>query len=248
MATTDALPVGEATMEDLALPLFASYRSQTIDAEVIAGNHRSFEEQLASLRFYSLPHRAPTVGGVLLFGRNPRRFLPGAYVQYLRLPAATLGDLPTDQAEIGGDLWTMLRELDIRSRAGIRTGMEPVSALQERLLPDYPEVAIRELLLNAIMHRDYQSNTPVRFYWYADRIEIQSPGGLYGEVTAATLERESSYRNPVVAEAMKALGFVNRFGYGIQRAQEALRRAGHPPAEFEITPRSFLARIRARVA
>ena len=82
------------------------------------------------------------------------------------------------------------------------------------------------------MHRDYESNTPVRFYWFADRIEIQNPGGLYGEVTLDSLTRRSSYRNPIIAEAMKALGYVNRFGYGIQRAQKALRDNAQPDAIF----------------
>jgi len=114
-------------------------------------------------------------------------------------------------------------------------------------VPDYPQIAVRELLLNAIMHRDYQSNTPVRFYWFADRIEIQSPGGLYGEVTWQTLDRASSYRNPVIAECMKSLGYVNRFGYGIQRAQALLEQNGNPPPEFQADDRTFLALIRRRL-
>ncbi|MBF0417643.1 MAG: hypothetical protein HQL86_05270 [Magnetococcales bacterium] len=65
--------------------------------------------------------------------------------------------------------------------------MAPDTALRERLVPDFPQPAIRELLLNAIMHRDYQSNTPVHFHWFSDRIEIKSPGELYGEVTPQTL-------------------------------------------------------------
>jgi ATP-dependent DNA helicase RecG len=63
-------------------------------------------------------------------------------------------------------------------------------------------------------------------------------------VTRETLTRRSSYRNPVLAEAMKALGYVNRFGYGIQRAEKALRDLGKPPQEFEIDDRTFLAIIR----
>lgn len=55
--------------------------------------------------------------------------------------------------------------------------------LEEKLLPDYPEWALRELLMNAVMHRNYDSNTPIRFYAFSDHIEIQSPGGLYGEAT-----------------------------------------------------------------
>ncbi len=230
----DASPLPDAQLSDLVLTQFAAYRAEVVAADVIESNHRTVEEQLASLRFYDFRTGAPTVGGVLMFGRNPRHFLPGAYVQYLHLPGTALTDLPDDQAEIAGDLWSVLRELEIRVRANIHSTLEPRSALRERLVTDYPEVAVRELLLNAILHRDYQSNTPVRLYWFADRIEIQSPGGLYGEVTKETLTRRNSYRNPVIAEAMKPLGFVNRFGYGIQRAQAALQANGNPAAEFEI--------------
>ena len=137
----------------------------------------------------------------------------------------------------------MLRELDTRIRTGIHTGLAQTSALREQLVPDYPQVAVRELLLNAIMHRDYQSNTPVRFYWFSDHIEIQSPGGLYGEVTPTTLDRVSSYRNPIVAECMKSLGYVNRFGYGIQRARALLEQNGNPGPQFQIDDRTFLVSI-----
>lgn len=244
----DATPLPEATIADLSLALFEAYRQQVIDPQVIAANHRAIEEQLASLRFLDSRSGAPTVAGMLMFGKNPRYFLPGAYVQFLRLPGATLTDLPADQAEVSGDLLSVLRELDTRLRTNIQTRLEQVSALRERLVPDYPEPAIRELLLNAVMHRDYQSHTPVRFYWFADRIEIQSPGGLYGEVTPQTLTQVNSYRNPVIAEGMKSLGYVNRFGYGIQRAQALLAQNGNPPAEFTIDDKVFLVLIRRRPA
>jgi predicted HTH transcriptional regulator len=58
-----------------------------------------------------------------------------------------------------------------------------------------------------------------RFYVFVDHIEIQNPGGLYGEVTQANLPTRNSYRNPVIAEALKSLGFVNRNGHSVQRAQ-----------------------------
>lgn len=242
----DATPVMEASVRDLSISLFEGYRRDTIDPEVIAANHRTLEEQLASLRFFDLRKQVPTVAGVLLFGRQPRHFLPGAYIQFLRVGGSTLTELPDDQAEMSGDLLSILREADARIKANVRTAMEPTSALRERLVPDYPLIAVRELLLNAVMHRDYQSNTPGRFYWFADRIEIQNPGGLHGEVTLQRLTQVSSYRNPVIAECMKALGYVNRFGYGIQRAQSALEQNGNPPAEFESDGKFFKVTIRAR--
>ena len=76
--------------------------------------------------------------------------------------------------------------------------------------------------------------------------EIQNPGGLYGEATPENFPRQTAYRNPVVAEAMKALGYVNRYGRGIVRTQEALRRNGNPQAQFTFEPMYFLATIRRR--
>lgn len=242
----DASPVGEAALSDLSLTQFQVYRQEVIDPEVIAANHRSVEDQLASLRFFDNQHNVPTVAGMLLFGKNPRFYLPGAYIQFLRLPGNTLTDRPDDEAEISGDLLSVLRELDIRVAANIHKRPTSVSALREKNIADYPDVAIREILLNAIMHRDYQSNTPVKLYWFSDHIEIHSPGGLYGEVTPATLEKRSSYRNPVLAEAMKALGYVNRYGYGIQRAKSAMEKNGNPPIQFEMDERVFLATLPVR--
>ena len=84
---------------------------------------------------------------------------------------------------ISGDLITVLREVETFVSLPAQSHPVTESALRERTAVDYPPVAIRELLLNAIMHRSYESNAPVRFYWYDARIEIQNPGGLYGMVS-----------------------------------------------------------------
>lgn len=246
--TFDARPCIESKLEDLALGQFDAYRREAIDAETIASNHRDIEQQLASLRMHDLERACPTFAGILLFGKNPRFFLPGAYIQYLKLPGTDLTDIPEDQAEISGDLSSVLREMELRIKTLVHTFMRAVSALEERLLPDYPEWALRELLMNTVMHRNYESNTPVRFYVFSDHIEIQSPGGLYGEATSSNFPTRNSYRNPVIAEAMKSLGFVNRFGYGVQRAQALLSENGNPPAEFLFDEHAVLVKIYRRKA
>jgi ATP-dependent DNA helicase RecG len=248
--TFDVTPIPEASIDDLSLELFNAYRPRVVAQDVIAANHRSIEEQLAALRFYDFKKSSVNVASILLFGKNPRYFLPGAYIQYLKLPGKTLTDMPVDQAEISGDLLSVLRELDVRLKSTIQHSLLKESILAEKNVSDYPEIALRELLMNAIIHRDYQSNTPIRFYWFSDRIEIQSPGGLYGEVTPATLTTRNSYRNPIIAEAMKALGYVNRYGYGIQRAEEALKENDSPPLQFEIgnDNKTFLVIIHRRAS
>lgn len=245
--TADATPLQEAKLSDLSLALFAAYRQTAIAPQVIESNHRSIEEQLASLRFFDLDRNCPTVAGILMFGTNSRYFLPGAYVQYLRLAGTSLTDAPADEAEISGDMLSVLRELDTRTKVNIHRTFEAVSVLREKTVSNYPEDAVRELMLNAILHRDYLSNTPVKFYWFSDRIELHNPGGLFGEVTIDQLARRTSYRNPVVAEVLKTMGYVNRYGRGIQRAQDALAANGNSPAEFEADQRAFLAVIRGRI-
>ncbi|WP_265289349.1 RNA-binding domain-containing protein [Verminephrobacter eiseniae] len=244
----DACPCTEARIDDLALGQFDAYRQESIDPETIDANHRPIEQQLASLRLYDPEQNCPTHAGILLFGKNPRFFMPGAYVQYLKLPGTALIDIPEDQAEISGDIHSVLRELGGRLKLLIHTTMRAISAFEEKLLPDYPEWALREFLMNAVMHRNYDSNTPIRFYIFGDHIEIHSPGGLYGEASPENFPTRNSYRNPVIAEAMKSLGFVNRFGYGVQRAKSLLSQNGNPPAEFEFDAHSVLVKIYRRAA
>ena len=114
-----------------------------------------------------------------------------------------------------------------------------ISALQEETVCDYPDWSIRELLLNAIIHRDYQiGNAPVKFYEYNNRIEISNPGGLYGQVTPENFPYVNDYRNPLLAEAMKIMGYVNKFNRGIAKVKNELERNGNPLPVFDYNKRT----------
>lgn len=244
--TFDQRPCTGATLDDLLLePFRTDYLPRVVDPGVIAANTRALEEQLASLRFFDLRRQMPTHAGLLVFGRDPFQFLPGAYIQFVRFDGETLADAVQDAKEITGNLLTQLLQLDSLLPLQIHTARVPATGLRQQERPDYPRFAIRELSLNAVMHRAYEgTNAPVRINWFANRVEIQNPGGLYGQVTPDNYERVSDYRNPVIAEAMKVLGYVERFGTGISRSNAALRANGNPPAEFTFEPTHVLVTIR----
>jgi ATP-dependent DNA helicase RecG len=183
---------------------------------------------------------------IILFRRDARKWLPGAYIQFLRVQGDSLVDTVLNDREIHGDLLTVLCELNALVDAQIERFPVAESTLRERTVESYPRVAVRELLMNAVMHRDYASTAPLRVTWFEERLEIQSPGGLYGEASETNFPRQTSYRNPVIAEAMKALGYVNRYGRGVLRAQDALARNGSPSAEFTFDSGFVLATIRKR--
>lgn len=216
--------------------------------DVIAENRRPFKLQLASLRLFDLKQDCPTNAGVLLLADDPTYYLPGAYVQLVRYAGADMSSDVIDEKRAMGDLHTILQTLDLLIDVNLRQYPVPVSALREEIVADYPKVAVRELLINAIMHRSYQSNAPVRFYWFADHIEINNPGGLYGEASPENFPYAVGYRNPVIAEAIRVMGYTNRFGQGVLRAMKALELNHSSPARFTFDPHWFAVRIDTRSA
>ena len=243
----DTQPCLGSSLNDLAIDLFLNtYRVHAIARDVLDENHRAVEQQMASLRLFDLNKGCPTHAAILLFAKDPLEWLPAAYVQFVHFPGKEMDDNPVSQRQFSGDLLTLLRELESFTKGLVTERLIEVSSLREETVYDYPAVAIRELLMNAVAHRSYEASSPIRFYRFENRIEISNPGPLYGEATRNNFPRQTSYRNPVAAEALRVLGFVNRFGRGVQRAQEALRKNGNAPATFEFGDTYFGVTIPAR--
>lgn len=235
--TFDLVPALGSTIQDISLELFIlSYLPLAIEKETLAENGRVAEEQLASLRFFDIKENCPTNAGVLMFGLNPEFFLPGSYTQYVKFSGETMTTEVEYEKKFSGALITELRMLDdfIKSII-IKEKPVKTDTFQEKTLRNYPYWALRELMMNAVMHRSYDSNAPVYIYEFSNRIEIINPGGLYGEATPQNFPNASDYRNVVLAEALKTLGYVNRFNYGIRRATDELIRNGNGEPIFDLT-------------
>jgi ATP-dependent DNA helicase RecG len=185
----------------------------------------------------------------LVTGRDPLQFLPGAYVQFLRVDGMDLSDPLIDGAELSGPLPELLRAVEEKLQAHLETARDLTSGPMEAVHPDYPMVALQQLTRNAILHRTYEGTAaPVRVSWFSDRIEILSPGGPYGLVNRSNFGRPgiTDYRNPHLAEAMRNLGYVQKFGVGIALARQALLGNANPPLEFRVEDTHVLAVIRRR--
>ena len=230
-----------ARLDDLNLSFFREeYLPALVDAEILRANNREITAQLAHAKMIVRDEgerSIPTVLGLLILGRRTRDFLPGAYVQFLRINGDQLGSDPVDEEAISGTVAEVARRLREKLRAHNRVRVEYVDVPLERRKWMYPESALLQVAHNAIMHRQYgDTNAPVRVYWFDDRIEISNPGGLHGSVRKRQNEfpnAGSDYRNPNLAEAMKALGIVQQFGSGLELAKQALEKNGNPPMEWE---------------
>ncbi|MCB1032422.1 MAG: putative DNA binding domain-containing protein [Acidobacteria bacterium] len=244
----DARPVAAAGIGELDLEFFTrTYVPSAVAPEIVEANQRTIENQLQGLRFLG-DAAAPTAAGLLVVGKDPRQWLPGAYVQFVRFGGRELADPIVDQKEVSGRLNELLRHLDEILEANISVRTSVTEAHLEVQRPTYPIAALQQLTRNAVLHRTYEgTNAPVLIYWFEDRIEVHSPGGPFGRVTPETFGKPgySDYRNPTLAEAMKNLGYVQRFGVGIEIARRELERNGNPPLEFEVQPNHVLAIVRS---
>lgn len=140
----------------------------------------------------------------------------------------------------------MLRRIDELTRINVRIKTKVDASTVEHRQPDYPLVALQQLLQNAVLHRTYEVNGPILWYWFSDRIEIHSPSGLYGRVNEQNfgIPGATDYRNPTLSEGAKVLGFVQRFGMGIDMARRSCADNGNRAPEFSFSPHTTLALIR----
>ena len=172
----DMRPAAGVTIEDLDLDFARRhYLPNAIAAAVLEKNERSLEHQLRSLRLIHVGK--PTWGSVLAFGTLPQAFIPGAYVQFLRLDGTDMTDPIPHQKQLAGRLDDVVRRVDELLDLNITVRTEVAGASRDTRQPDYPIDALRQLAHNALMHRSYEgTNTPVRINWFTDRVEIASPG------------------------------------------------------------------------
>lgn len=184
------------------------------------------------------PALLPTYAALLLFGRQPQRWLPNATILAARFSGRTLTDHFIKQ-EIRGTLPDQLLQAEAFLRDNLRSVVRLVGlAHQERR--EYPLEALRELLVNAVAHRDYNiQGDNIHIYIFADRIEIHSPGELPGPVNLDNLLEARFSRNPVIMQVLADMGFVERLGYGLNRVVEVMQRDHLGPPRFEETAGMF---------
>ncbi len=223
----DVQPVTAATLDDLdRLRFEQEYLPSAVAPDVLTANDRSLAQRLAATKMIlSEAETVPTVLGLLIVGKSPSDWLSGAYTQFLRIAGQDLADPVQDEAVIDGTVADQIRRLEDKLSAHNVQSVRFGDVVQESREFAYPLDALRQLVRNALMHRSYEStHSPVRVYWFDDRIEIHNPGGPFGSVTPENfgLPGITDYRNPNLAEALRALGYVQRFGAGISIARRLL--------------------------
>ena len=188
----------------------------------------------------------PTVAGLLMFGAYPQGFFPGLCITAVSVAGTEIGTVGEsgarfiDNKRIEGSI----RQMRDEAVAFVMRNMKTCTTIDERTgnrvdRPEYPVVAIREIIINALVHRDYSihtDNCPVTIRMFSDRIEVENPGGLYGRNRIETLgEFGADTRNPYLANALEVIGQTENRYSGIPTIKRAMEEAGLQPPKFEST-------------
>lgn len=209
-----------------------------------------YEEQLKKLNIVDKlgDQWIPTLAGLLVFGLYPQQYFPSLVATFLVLPHKEMG-IPgphgerfLDNKKIEGNISEMIDELESLIIRNMRqkTIIQGLSRLD---IGEYPEDAIREAVRNAFIHRDYsdlmQANY-IQVRMFPDRIEIESPGTLYGDVTINTLLSSSKARNSVIITLLEDIKVVENRGSGIDTMIYTMKTARLEPPQFKETRNSFI--------
>ncbi len=232
----ESLPIGAATLADLDQTQIERY----VDRIAVAPH----EDPLDVLQLRGCVTRGehadlvPTNAGILLFGRQPQRFLRNAEFICVRYAGSTMSDEFVRQ-DLGGTLAEQARQAETFVVSNMRRGMR-ISGFTREDTAEYPLAVVREAIVNAIAHRDYSiRGEGIRLLMYGDRLEIYSPGRLPGHVTLENLKDERYSRNEAIVAVLSDLGYIERLGYGIDRMIATMQEAGLPEPLFEETAAGF---------
>lgn len=259
----------DASLADLSDPLVRGLLEKERASSPFVFGSLSDDEALLSLKVVRHDKDGelrPTLAGIMALGKHPQHFFPRCSVSFAVVPGISKEQIAADglrfydSKTIIGPIPVMVSETMQALRSNTRTASY-VQGAGRHEIPDYPEVAVREAVANALMHRDYSPEgrgSQVQVTLYEDRLEVSNPGGLYGSVTIDRLGEldMSSCRNQLLSRLLESTPFapgypergyvVENKGTGYFQIVGSLRAAGMAPPEPQDNLSSFYLTIRGR--
>ena len=256
---TEILPVSGTKLRDLSLERVEDYLLHRVGDTEVPTTDAAWKERLIGLGFMVEQDHGPalcSIAGLALFGRAPRHHLPQAGLRWMAFEGDSMEYRALDDAVIDGPLVVLsqgglgerhqlvepglLERLIDRITPFVSTdpaALDGTGSLQRERKWHYPLEAVREAVINALVHRDWTRLPEVEVVSYADRLEVTSPGALQNSMTLAKmLAGQRSPRNPLLVEVMRDYGYVEARGMGVRRKIVPLvREASGQEARFEAT-------------
>lgn len=229
MAHYDIVPVPKSSFDDLDPERLRYYWKRTFGID-LDRYRETVEDILINTQIMTKTDegRLATIAGMLIFGREPERFLPQTGITAVRFRGTEMDYNTLDRKDIAGPLVNSYARDSSVLECGVIEQAEKFVSLNTAVyskmegivrkdIPQYPRESIREAIVNAVAHRHYSLiGSKVRLFIFDDRLEVRSPGRIPSGVTIDQMKRSTHYaRNPVMVKFLQHYGYVENIGLGI---------------------------------
>ncbi|OYT53621.1 MAG: hypothetical protein B6U72_05330 [Candidatus Altiarchaeales archaeon ex4484_2] len=198
-------------------------RHESLTERRMMGGDKELLEALECIK-----NNKPTNAGILLFGKDPQKFFMNSYTALARYKGMDVGVERLDYKEFSGNIFQQIDNCDryIKEHMAIMSRLHPYRVEREDI-PEYPLFSIRELVVNAVCHRDYsEQRTKVIVKMFDDHIEYYNPGGLPEEITPENITKKQFSRNPTIAKVLSKIRYIEELGEGWDKIMEEHKK--HP--------------------
>ena len=238
----DELPVPATSIDELDIRYFRRFFErfyqtridENLDLNKLLENMKILTRQDKKLVF--------TVGGYLLFGLNPQKELPFCKITIAKFEGNKIGE-EFEKKDLEGNLEEQIKAADTVLNLYLKTRVN-IKGFENELKPEIPKEVLREVVVNAVAHRDYHITSQIRIFIFDNRLEIMSPGKLPNGITLENIKLGvHSERNPLIVSYLAKMGYMTQIGTGIVRMTRLLKEHTGKEPEFEERGQEFVVRI-----
>lgn len=225
----DISPVEGTSIKDLNIDIIRDYFMKYNTFDLLEEPEESVERILvnADILKEADGRKLCTVGGLLVFGKNPEKHLPQNGVSFAHFKGNEITDELIDKKIITGRIQDIAEQLMVVIKNNMLIP-SVINGLKREDKEEYPMIVMREAIVNSLVHRNYSiSGSKIRVLMYDDRIEFRSPGRLPNTVTIEKMKIGVSYaRNPFLVKYMENMRYIDQLGRGIPMILKKMKEAG----------------------
>ncbi len=225
----DISPVEDTSIKDLNLDVIRDYFQKYNTFDLHEESKQAVQRILINADIMTETNNKLfcTVGGLLVFGKNPEKRLPQNGVSFAHFNGAEITDELVDKKVITGRLQDIAEQLMVVFKNNMKTP-SVINGLKREEKEESPSIVLREAIVNTLVHRNYSiSGSKIRMFMFDDRVEFHSPGRLPNTVTIEKIKIGISYaRNPFLVKYMEKLRYIDQLGRGIPMIIKSMKEVG----------------------
>jgi ATP-dependent DNA helicase RecG len=233
----DEIELSRTSFKDIDMVYAKKYLKNYFKLEVKDDNIINYLINIKALS----KNEKPTLAGIIFFGENPQYYLPNARITAAFIEGEDISIPPSDKKDFEGKVSEILEDCMRFLKVYIKE-KHIIKGLEPENYPEIEDFVLREVLVNAVAHRDYTIGAPVRILIFSNRIEFHTPGILPNTVTIENIKIGGAHvlRNPVVYNLLGKMGLVTDIGSGIKRIIESVKNTVGKDVKFKVIDSEFI--------